>query len=145
MSTDDKTKEQVAVIKELALEEKAVNLAARVKQFEHEGNFVKLYISTNKEDLQLTQNALNEIGISEIFHEHTDRSGASPIGHSFVLNYEGSKQQKAIDNLEQKVIRMSALNKLFYNGGFKLSHIEQEFFDKQAAHIAALKLSGNVK
>ena len=128
-----------------AKENETALLAAHLKTFEFEGNYAKLYFDTSAGTDKEIQTGLHQIGITEVLHKHTDMSGAYASGHAFILDYANSKQKSAIDALHYKFVRMSALKALFANGGFQLSKDEQLYFDKEAARIAAIKVSGNAK
>ena len=125
--------------------EQLIEIASHIKTFEYEGNYAKLYFDTNFGTDEVIQKQLNEIGIKEILHKHTDMTGAIASGHSFILDYQNSTQKKTIDVLHHNFVRMSALKQLFANGGIKLSNEEQSYFDKEAARLASIKAASKVK
>ena len=72
-------------------------------------------------------------------------TGSKAVGHAFILDYQYSKQKKAISDLHDKFIRMAALNNLLAYGGFELTKAEQQYFSEQAARMAAVKMAGKTK
>lgn len=120
------------------------NLAAKITNFEHEANFVRIDFQAGT-DLNEIAEDLQALGIKDIVNKYTNGIVKSEIRPVFILNYQYSPQKKLIDNLETKFIRMSALQKLWHHGGLSLDKDEQAYFDKLVACAAAAKVKGNTK
>ncbi len=120
------------------------NLAAKITNFEHEANFVRIDFQ-NGTDLNKTAEDLQALGITDIVNKYTNGIVKSEIKPVFILKYQYSPQKRLIDNLEHKFVRMSALQKLWNYGGLSLDKDEQAYFDEITARAAAAKMAGKSK
>ena len=120
-------------------EQQMIDLAKHISAIEFEDNFAKITFDGTKTLADL-EKSLKELGITEIFHKHTDMTGARSTDSVFVLEYYNSTQKKNIDALSHKYKRIDALKTLLYNGGTKLSDEESKFIDSENAKISALKM-----
>lgn len=142
--SDIKAQEQIEIIRQSGIEERTAKLAAGIKDFEHQDNFVRLEFKAGTDINKITQ-ILESLGVTDIINKYTNGVTKSETSPVFILNYQYSQQKKTLDNLEHEFVRMSALQKLFNYGGFKLSHAEQEYFDEQSARAAAAKMASKTK
>lgn len=114
------------------LKQQKTDLAAEIKDFQFDGNFVELLFYPNVYSKEQIETMLNNCGIKNIIYSHTNMNGTKVEGHSFVLHYVNDLNQKAVVNdLESYFIRMKALKELFHNGGFKLTAEERKHFKQR--------------
>lgn len=113
----------------VTLKQQKTDLAAQIKDFQIDGNFVELLFYPNVYSKEQIQTMLNTIGIKNIIYSNTSMNGTKVEGHSFVLHYVNDLNQKAVVNdLESYFIRMKALKDLYQHGGFKLTAEERNHF-----------------
>lgn len=103
-------------------------LAASIIEMKHNANFIELEFDTRLTPKQILD-TLKNAGITDIVNHYGNMAGDAITQYVLVLNYQYSSQKNAIDELEHQFIRMSALKKLFFNGGIKLSQFEQQYFN----------------
>ena len=118
MAKQDLTGEQMTV------------LAASLVDIKHDANFVKLEFDTRLTPKQILD-TLKAVGITDIRNHYENMSGFAMTRYILELDYQYSPQKKIIDNLEHQFVRMSALKKLFVNGGLKLSRFEKQYFNNK--------------
>lgn len=110
-------------------EQQMTNLAAQIKKFDFDGNFVEIYFMPDVYSINQIHTMLNDFGIKDIVYSNIDTCGMKVESYSFILkNMPNSNQKGIINNLANHFVRMKALKDLHKCGGFALTEAEQKYF-----------------